>query len=410
MKHSILIIGGGAAGLAAALSAARSNPDAQITVLEGLDRIGKKILATGNGRCNLSNESILPMHYHSQSPARLEQLLSDMSTGRVLDFFESVGLYCTAEDMGRIYPYSKQAVMVLDVLRLALERSGIRLVCGCKITGISRRKNRFAVTSADGQQFYGDRVILTTGGRAAPKQGTDGSGYPLVRALGHRCTPLYPCLVPLQCSSPVLKGLKGIRAVCRITLSCGRTKLAEELGELQFTDYGLSGIPALQLSCCLGRLSGGEPHTVGIDLLPDWSYDTLRTVISQRTHRCPGETLETFLLGLINKRILYAVFKTCSLPPLSHPAASLSKKDVDRLISALKNWKFPVTGTLSWDHAQVTGGGVPLTEIDNSFASVKCPGLYLAGEILDTAGDCGGYNLHWAWCSGMTAGAAAAQY
>lgn len=409
MKHTILIIGGGAAGLAAALRAAQTNPDAQITVLEGLDRVGKKILATGNGRCNLSNEFIMPAHYHSQSPERLEQLLSAMDTARTLDFFESIGLYCTAEEMGRIYPYSKQAAMVLDVLRLALERSGIRIVCGCKITDIVRRKNRFTVTAADGTQFHGDRVILTTGGKAAPKQGTDGSGYPLARGFGHHFTNLYPCLVPLQCSSPVLKGLKGIRAVCRITLSCGRTRLSEELGELQFTDYGLSGIPALQLSGYLDRLSDGESYSVSIDLFPDWSYDTLRTVIQQRICRCPGETLETFLLGMINKRILYAVMKTCALPPLSHPAASLSKKDIDRLLSALKGWKFPVTGTLSWDHAQVTGGGIPLTEIDDSFASVKCPGLYLAGEILDVTGDCGGYNLHWAWCSGMTAGAAAAQ-
>lgn len=408
MKHRILILGGGAAGLAAALSAAQANPDASITVLEGLDRIGKKLLATGNGRCNLGNEFISPEHYHTQSPERLEQLLAPMDTARTLDFFESIGLYCTTEDMGRIYPYSKQAVMVLDVLRLALQRQGIRIVCGCKVTEITRRKNTFVVTSSDGQTFHADRVILTTGGKAAPKQGTDGSGYPLVRSLGHRCTQCYPCLVPLQCKSNVLKGLKGIRVTCRTTLTVDRKKAAEELGELQFTDYGLSGIPALQLSCHLAPLSDGANCAVRIDLFPDWSYDDLRTRIQQRIRTYPQEPLETAFLGLINKRIFYAVLKTCAIEPLSRTADTLSKKELDRLLSALKGWPFPVTGTLSWDHAQVTGGGVPLTEIDDSFASKRCPGLYLAGEILDVAGDCGGYNLHWAWCSGMTAGTAAA--
>lgn len=408
MKHRILIIGGGAAGLAAAISAAQTNPGAEVTVLEGLDRIGKKILATGNGRCNLSNEFISPGHYHTQSPARLEQLLTGMETSRVLDFLESIGLYCTTEDMGRIYPYSKQAVMVLDVLRLALKRAGVRIVCGCRITEITRRKNGFTVTSVDGRQFHGDCVILTTGGKAAPKQGTDGSGYPLVRTLGHHCTNCYPCLVPLQCKSNVLKGLKGIRVTCRTTLTVNRKKIAEELGELQLTDYGLSGIPALQLSCHLDKLSDGADCSVRIDVFPDWSYDELRTHIQQRIRAYPEEPLETAFLGLINKRIFYAVLKTCSIEPLSRTADTLSKKELDRLLSALKGWQFPITGTLSWEHAQVTGGGIPLTEIDDSFASKRCPGLYLAGEILDVAGDCGGYNLHWAWCSGITAGAAAA--
>ena len=206
----------------------------------------------------------------------------------------------------------------------------------------------------------------------------------------------------------MLKGLKGIRVTCHTALYRGKQKLSEELGEIQLTDYGLSGIPALQLSCWMDNKDAD--YTARLDLFPDWSYDDLRSLIQQRIREFPNEPLETFLLGLIHKKILYAVCKTCSLEPLSRTAGSLSRQEMDLLVSTLKGWKFPVTGTLSWDHAQVTGGGVFLQEINDDFSSRRQPGFYLAGEILDAAGDCGGYNLHWAWCSGMAAGEAAAQW
>lgn len=406
--NRLLIIGGGAAGMAAAIRAAQTNPEAQITILEGLDRVGKKILATGNGRCNLTNAYITPEHYHSQDPARLEQLLSRMDTQRTLTFFQSIGLYCTEEDMGRIYPYCKQAAMVLDILLLALQRYHIHVVCNCRVTDITASKKGFTVTAENGTTYRGDAVILTAGGRAAPKQGTSGTSYPLAVKMGHRYARLYPCLVPLQCRSNVLKGLKGIRVICHTALYRGKQKLSEELGEIQLTDYGLSGIPALQLSCWMDNKDAD--YTARLDLFPDWSYDDLRSLIQQRIREFPNEPLETFLLGLIHKKILYAVCKTCSLEPLSRTAGSLSRQEMDLLVSTLKGWKFPVTGTLSWDHAQVTGGGVFLQEINDDFSSRRQPGFYLAGEILDVAGDCGGYNLHWAWCSGMAAGEAAAQW
>lgn len=408
--NRIIIIGGGAAGISAAISAAQTNPDAQITILEGLDRIGKKILATGNGRCNLTNEYITPEHYHSQQPEHLRELLTQMSTARTLNFFQSIGLYCTSEDMGRIYPYCKQAAMVLDVLLLALKRYHIHVICRCKAVDIDTRKKTFIVKTENDQKYYADAVILTAGGKAAPKQGTSGTSYPLAVKMGHRYARLYPCLVPLQCKSSVLKGLKGIRVTCHSILYHGKQRLSEELGEIQLTDYGLSGIPALQLSCWMATPAKETDYTISLDLFPDWSYDDLRSLIQQRIRSHPEETLENFLLGLINKKILYAVFKTLSIEPLSRIASSLSKQDIDRLISTLKGWKFPVTGTLSWDHAQVTGGGIFLSEVDDNFASRQQKGLYLAGEILDAAGDCGGYNLHWAWCSGITAGKAAAEF
>lgn len=408
--NRIFIIGGGAAGITAALSAAQENPHAQITILEGLDRIGKKILATGNGRCNLTNEMILPEHYHTRQPERLMQLLCDMPTSRTLDFFQSVGLYCTTEEMGRIYPYCRQASMVLDVLLLALQRAGIQVICGCKVNHLIPQKNGWRIQTEQGQEFHADAVILTTGGKATPKQGSTGSGYPIAVRLGHHYSRLYPCLVPLQCKSPVLKGLKGIRVNCGARLFVGKKKRADEFGEMQLTDYGLSGIPALQLSCCLEDFAKGADYSVSLDLFPDWTYDALHTLIRQRIQQYPQDTLDTFLLGLINKRILFAICKTLCIEPLSRTAETLTKQEIDQLVSTCKSWKFPIVGTLAWDHAQVTGGGIALDEIRNDFSSIYQRGLYLAGEILDVAGDCGGYNLHWAWCSGMTAGKAAAGF
>lgn len=401
----IVVIGGGAAGIAAALSAAMAAPSARVTLLEGLDRVGKKILATGNGRCNLTNAHISPERYHSASPKALERLLASMPAERALDFFSALGLRCAAEEQGRIYPYSRQASTVLDVLLLALKHGGVQVICSARISSLTRTAKGFQIRAESGKTWRADTVILTAGGKASPKQGSDGSGYPLALQLGHSCTPLYPCLVALKCASPLLKGLKGIRAHLRATLYLDGQAKAEEVGELQFTDYGLSGIPAFQLSCHLGARP--KSAQVGLDFFPDCSEMELARFIRDRISATPGEALETFLPGLIAKKLLYAVMKSASLDPLSRPAASLSPSEIKRLARYLKDWRFTVTGTLDWSSAQVTGGGIPLDEIGMDFASKRCTGLYLAGEILDAAGDCGGYNLHWAWCSGIIAGRAA---
>lgn len=405
----ILIIGGGAAGMAAALGAAESGAAVRVTILEGLDRIGKKILATGNGRCNLSNEHMGAEYYHTGRRDRLEALLAQMPTEAAVDFFRRQGLVCTADEAGRLYPYCRQASMVLDVLRLALERRGVQVVCGCKVTETARRRGRFAVKTAEGRRYEGDALILTTGGRAAPAQGVTGVGYTLARGFGHRCTPLYPALTPLKCSHSGLKGLKGIRVQCASTLLCGGQRAAREEGEVQLTDYGLSGIPAMQLSCVWGTLPRDGEKTVSLDFFPAWETEALETELARRAAQWGAESLETLFLGLIHKRVLYAVMKDAGIGPLSRPGSTLKREEVRRLAAALKDWRLPVEGTLSWEQAQVTGGGVPLDEIDGSFASVRQPGLYLAGEILDATGTCGGYNLHWAWCSGRTAGRAAAR-
>ena len=402
----LLIIGGGAAGMAAAISAAKADCRLQITILERMPRVGKKILATGNGRCNLGNKEIAPAHYHSDSNAQMALMIAQMPAKRTTEFFSQLGLICDTEDMGRIYPRCRQASMVVDVLLLALKRLHIQTECDTEVIALKKTNNGYTVNTATEKKFHADAVILCTGGKAAPKQGSNGSGYILAGSLGHKHTALRPCLVALKSSHPALKGLKGIRAHCTSTLWCDGKPVHSEYGELQFTDYGLSGIPALQHSC---RLQG-KKQEISIDFFPDLQPAELTAMITQRAQLYPGETLENALLGLINKKLLSALLKSAEITPTSRTISSLCKQEIRKLAETLKNWRFPITGTLDWEQAQVTRGGIPLSDVDAQFASVKEKGLYFAGEILDVQGDCGGYNLHWAWCSGMTAGNAAAEY
>ena len=255
------------------------------------------------------------------------------------------------------------------------------------------------------RRFYGDALILTTGGKAAPKQSLSGAGYALAKGFGHSCTPLYPCLTALRCTHPALRGLKGIRVLCTAALCSNGREIAREAGELQLTEYGVSGIPAMQLSCRLGAQKDTE---ISVDFFPDCSAGDMRTLLNRRAAEYPGGALEDVFLGLLHKRIMYALMKEAGLSPLSRTARTLRLEELARLAALLKDWRLPVRGPMGWEQAQVTGGGVALQEIGDDFQSRCCPGLYLAGEVLDTVGECGGYNLHWAWCSGILAGRGAA--
>lgn len=402
---AVLIIGGGASGLAAALAAASGG--ARVCVLERLDRVGKKLLATGNGRCNLTNRGAAPEHYHSADPVQLARMLAQIPPQEVLDFFSAIGLMCDTQPDGRVYPYCYQASMVLDVLRAALDRAGVAVECGCEVTALERTPDGFCARTRDGRTFAAARVVLAAGGMAAPQFGTDGAGFALARAMGHHVESPYPCLVPLRCAS-FPTGLKGLRANGALTLYLGKKPVKTERGEVQFAEYGVSGIPAMQLSCLLD--AGAWDAGVSMDFFPDLTFPALREMLEQRCASGDFATLETLLLGLLSKKLGYAVLKSCGLQPLSRASHALSRAQISTLAGALKGWRFAVTGTLPWAQAQVTGGGVPLGEVQaQTGASRLCPDLYLAGEVLDAAGDCGGFNLQWAWATGIAAGRAAAR-
>ena len=379
----IVIVGGGAAGMAAAIAAAEQAPRAEIRVLERLPAPGKKLLATGNGRCNLTNLRASPAQYQTSSPEALAQILAGMTPERVLAFFRGLGLWCAEEDEGRVYPRSRQAASVLAVLQLAMERRGVRVECGRAAAGLAREGEGFALRCADGSEYRADAVILTSGGKAAGKLGSDGSGYRLAKAMGHHWAPLYPALTPLKCDMTRCGSLKGIRAEGSVALRANGALLGRETGEVQFTEYGLSGIPVMQLSGLLGSVPPG--HTLGaeVDLFPE-------------------------LPGLLHDRLAAAALR-CVNTREDTPIRALSEEKAADLARLLKCWPFPVLGPLGYDSAQVSGGGILLEEVwPETMESRLQPGLYFAGELLDAAGGCGGFNLHWAWCTGIRAGKSAA--
>jgi predicted Rossmann fold flavoprotein len=412
----IVVAGGGAAGLAAACSAGQAarenNKQIRICLLERNHRVGKKLYATGNGRCNLSNIDIDAKYYRSSSTHTVAEILQNLPPADVLSFFSAIGLHMAAEE-GRIYPYSFTAGSVLDTLRLELERLGIPTVCDYKVERIdavntSARSSKYKIYSTAGA-FTAKAVIIAVGGKAAPQTGSDGSGYDMLRQLGHTVLPVFPALVPLTAQHPSFKMLKGIRAKpCRITLTMANRPLSSCVGEVLFTEYGLSGIPAMQVS---GAVYSVANVKAVLDLLPGIPPHNILKLLMERRELFSNTLVEHFFTGLLHKQLGQALLKEAGVESLSVPAIDLSDRILERLSVLVKNWEFTITGTRGFSAAQVTGGGVSLEEFDSkTMESLKVPGLFAAGEVLDAYGDCGGYNLHWAWTTGLLAGRGAVGY
>ena len=409
MAH-ILILGGGAAGLAAALAAAQAAPAARVTVLERNPKVGKKLLATGNGRCNLDNTAIAPEKYFTADPAALQPLLAAVDAAAPLAWFEQLGLYTRTDEAGRVYPYSNQAADVLALLELHLQRHTVQLRPGCTVSTLRQSKGGYAVqfTNAEGdtESLRADAVICAMGGAAGPQFGTDGFGTRFAADCGGQMRPLYPCLTALQCAKPN-KSLAGIRAKAAARLLDGDRVLAEEIGEVQFTDYGLSGICIMQLSGLLAPGRRLRDPVVELDLFPELSEIDLTRLLARHAIQTASDTLAGFWTGLLNVKLGYALWEAAALPdtaPHALPAGSWQK-----LARTAKHWRFEGLTPCGWRQAQTTGGGLALTEVEPTFQFKGCPGLYFVGETLDCAGSCGGFNLHWAFGSGLAAGRAAAK-
>ncbi len=410
LNFDIAIIGGGASGLAAAIAAAeeleKNKKRGKIAVLEANVRVGKKLLATGNGRCNLTNTGVALSHYHGDREF-LSPVLELYSPQYIMDYFASLGLLCKEQDEGRVYPYNLQASAVLDVLRRQLERFGVTELCDFQVTAVKKIAAGFEVSSKE-QKITSRKVILASGGLAYPQLGANESGYQLAKALGHTCTRLFPALVQLKTDPLRAKPLKGARSPAAATLLVEGNPVQTANGEVQFTEYGLSGICIFELSRKYGELHGKKKAELLLDLMPEY---TERQIFSVLKHRCdlfrdlPASEL---LNGCLNKLVGPEVIKT-ALPNSAKYAGELKPSDLALVANTVKQFRFPVTGTMPWKDAQVTAGGIPLAEVENSMQSKVCRGLYLAGELLNVDGDCGGFNLHWAWSSGITAGRSAAR-
>lgn len=402
MGRKIAVVGGGPAGMTAAIRAAEAG--AFVTLYEGNDRVGKKILSTGNGRCNFSNERMGAQYYHGSSPSLTKHILERFGTDWVVAFFEKLGMRVRSRD-GYLYPASDQASTVLDLLRYELDRRHITVHTGKRITEICPQNGKFALMP---EKISYDAVILACGGCAAPETGSDGNGFALAKKLGHRIIPPVPALCALRCRETFYKQVAGVRCDAEVTLLVEGQETASERGELQLTDYGLSGIPVFQVSRHAAKaLREKKQVTVRVSFLPDLDEEACEAFFLNRLAASQKDEMIVFLTGIVNKKINSLLLKLAGIRETER-AGDVGAAAFARLWHLYHGLETEIVDTNGFDRAQVCAGGVDCSEVTEHLMSKKLPGLYFAGEILDVDGICGGYNLQWAFASGAAAGEAAA--
>lgn len=406
-KRQVIVVGGGAAGMITAISACRLGAD--VTILERNPRVGKKILATGNGRCNFTNINADVTYYHGNNPKFTYSALSNFTVDDTIRFFEKLGIAHKVEDFGKVFPMSDQASSILDVFLYELNQLGVNIVCDADVKDI-RKNGKFLIGLEDGKVYKGDRVIITTGGKAMPSSGSDGSGYDLAAKLGHTIIDIFPALVQLKLEGPFFKHLDGVKLVGIAEIIHNNKSVAKDRGDILFTNYGVSGPPILQISRKAGELlNAGQEAYLKTTIMDMMLKDELRTFLKKRWQINSSKPLDFSLVGLINKRLIPVVLMEADIDDAGRPVASLSAKEQERIIDILTDWRFKIRGTRSWPSAQVTAGGVDTREINqDTMESKLVEGLFFAGEIIDIDGQCGGFNLQWAWSSGFIAGRSAA--
>lgn len=401
MKN-IAVIGGGAAGIMAAITAARKG--AKVTILEHKDRVGKKILMTGNGKCNLTNLSFSNLDYYSDEPEFCNQIFAQFSNQDTIAFFKEIGLLWKVKNNG-VYPITEQASTVLDVLRMELAKSDVQVITEINIRKICKREV-FLITTSKGE-FSFDAIILACGGKANAQTGSDGSGYALAEQFGHHIIKPLPALVQLKCRENYYKAIAGVRCEAALSLYVENKLAASESGELQVTEYGISGIAVFQFSRLAAKaLDIHKEVSVMIDFLPGLKLEELEEFVIALSKANPMKTVEEILTGVIHKKLLLMIMKQKGLKA-TELIAKIPNKKLLELLACMKNWTVSVKDTNPFSNAQVCSGGIDCAEIGAHCNSLKVNGLFFAGEIMDVDGKCGGYNLQWAWSSGYVAGKSA---
>lgn len=393
------VIGGGASGLICAISAAERHPDKKIVVLEKADRVGKKLLVTGNGRCNLTHKGASAENYHGEgSDALINILFEQYDSETVFAELHFMGLLMHSDSEGRVYPFSNQASSVLDILRSRMAKLGIEEICNADIQSIQKTAGRYEIAAAD-MRIYAEKLVIATGGRA-DYAGRESGSRELLRSLGLSTTKLSPSLSPVKVKSDVLRSLKGIRAEALATLLRGDTVIKQEYGEVQFTENALSGICIFNLS----REANKGGCEISLNLLPDYIEGEILFMLSSRVKRDPDAPASEIFTGIFHKNLGLALLKASGIRP-STLCKDISEKEIKGLCRHITDWRFHCEENHDFTKAQVTAGGVRMSEIDpHSFESKRHHGLYILGEALDIDGDCGGYNLQFAFASGLCAG------
>lgn len=484
IKHfDIIVIGGGASGIMAAVCASRffvqKNIKAKIAIIEKHSKLGRKLLATGNGHCNLSNQDASinkTIHYHSEFPLLYETILDKFVPEQTVDFFQSIGILSTTRDNGKIYPFCEQAFSVVNAFEQELASLQVEIFYNSEVSGISRcnideqTEKSFKITGIKSEHrisgnnndnilqepfcLFSRKVIIATGGKASPALSSDGLGYPLLKQLSHTCTQIFPAIVQLKTNTDFISTLSGMKWNAGISLvkiisnykgkidkleeakdvieakeakeieekeenssenifkQSGRTIIKKESGEILFTKYGVSGPPVLQLARHLNGYIEQNPEVeyyAVIDFLERFDIKELIILLKKRIEDFGTRPIRQFLVGIIPFKIAVALAKKIFTHRENLPISTISDRDLAILVSHLKMFPLKITGTTSWDDAQVTAGGIHCDELDPySLESKLCEGVYITGEVLDVDGDCGGYNLQFAWASGYIAGENAA--
>lgn len=404
MFYDVIVVGAGASGLVAAIAAASNG--GSVLIIEQKEKAGKKILATGNGKCNYTNKNHSPECYRSDDSTFAFKVLSNFDYNNTLDFFERLGIL-PREYNGYIYPNSEQALSIVSVLLMECERLNVDIVYKEKVKTISSPD--FTITTIGENQpkktYRANKLILATGGCAYPKLGSDGSGYSLAKTFGHKIIKPLPALVSLKSPDKFCKTMSGVRTGARVTAYGDGKFLSEEEGEILFTKYGISGIPIMQLSRYVSKaLDNGSSVYLSLDLFGQKNLNKLTDILNKRTSINPNKTLEEMLVGMFNNKLNYVIIKEAKLNP-EYPCHNLKQSDLRKLARKIKKFTIRIHDTNSFDLAQVTCGGVSTLEIEPSTMESKIKkGLYLIGELVDVDGTCGGYNLQWAWSTGFIAG------
>ena len=401
MQTKIAVIGGGPAGIMAAITAARGG--AKVTLIEATNRIGNKILLTGNGKCNFSNLHLDESCYYCKDIAFLENIMDKFSSLDCKTFFEELGMLVKDKN-DYLYPLGEQASIVLDVLRMELKNWDVSILTESKVVCLVKEKDVFVLGIENGNEYTFDKVILCTGGRSYPKTGSDGNGYKLAKKLGHHIYPTVPALVQLVGCDNFYKTVAGVRSEGNVTLYVDGKISKIERGEIQFTDYGISGIPIFQLSRMAAyALMDKRSVKIIANVLPDFDDEMLDKMIKNRMGLHKFNSIEEFMCGLSNKKLGLWAIKQAGYKG-HEKIETLSFDDLKNLVLNLKNMNFHIIDTKGYDTAQVTAGGVYIEELNENMQSKLVEGLYFAGEMVDVDGICGGYNLQWAFASGYVAG------
>ncbi len=399
MLYDIAVIGGGAAGLTAAIYAKKQQPQLNIAVFEALDRVGKKLIITGNGRCNITNRYADASRYHGGVVNLFEKTFSEYSVDKVVAFFGEIGIDVVFEDDGRAYPRSYQASSVVDALRFAALENGVEIICNCEIADIE--KGKVFTLKTNSETYNAKTVIAATGLLSGGKSvGSCGSFYELLKSKGVKGEKLTPAIVQIKTSNDITKQLKGIKLNADVSLLLDGKRARKEFGEVLFTDYGLSGPPILQVSRAVERENGDKK--ISLDLLPEYNFGELCDILCERRKNLSKRTNDNFLTGFINKRVGQVILKLCNIK-LTDAVSNLLDSDIKNIANILKKFEFKAVGTTGFANSQVTAGGISVSELYDNLECKKIKGLFLAGEVVDIDGDCGGFNLQWAWCSGMLA-------